>query len=73
VVKTLSKKKNNPQWYDWNMLWRMVDFTGLSRGLILVTFLNKRGTMPNHIQAADWRNAGNEWAGVVPDHHSRAH
>jgi len=26
----------------------MVDFTGLSRGLNLVTFLNKRDTMPNH-------------------------
>jgi len=38
----------------------MVDFTGLSRGLNLVTFLNKRDTMPNHRQVADWRQAGNE-------------
>jgi len=38
----------------------MVDLTGLSRGLILVTFLNKRDSMLNHSQVADWRRAGNE-------------
>jgi hypothetical protein len=38
----------------------MVDFTGLSGGLNLVTFLNKRDTMLSHSQVADWRNAGNE-------------
>jgi hypothetical protein len=42
------------------VLWRMVEYTGLSRGLILVTFLNKRDTMLNHGQVADWRHAGNE-------------
>jgi hypothetical protein len=38
----------------------MVAYTGLSRGLILVTFLNERDTMLNHSQVADWRHAGNE-------------
>jgi hypothetical protein len=38
----------------------MVDFTGLSRGLILVTFINKRDTMLDHSQVADWRHAVNE-------------
>jgi hypothetical protein len=51
----------------------MVDFPGLGCGLILVTILNKRDTMLNHRQVADWRHAGNEWAGDLPDHHPRAH
>jgi hypothetical protein len=38
----------------------MVEYTGLSHGLILVTFLNEGDTILNHSQVADWRHAGNE-------------
>lgn len=38
----------------------MADFAGMSGGLILVTFPNRRGTMLNYGQVADRRNVANE-------------